>query len=108
MTSVHDFILEAKFPTWDSKSRVLEELEESLVLTSSYYFCLEGVLVLRKINEDTLHCSLLIAKTKRALRDLVTKFLKEFPEVKVLTAHRKNILIRYSNLQKLCSKLLAS
>jgi hypothetical protein len=94
--SLFDFILSSNVPEWDKKSLVLNELAECEVFVETTSNQISGCLLVKKVSEKNYHCSLVIAKSKSAFKNLAKAFRDKFPSCEVTTALRKGKEIKYS------------
>ncbi len=93
--SLYDFILSSGVPEWDKKGLVLQELENNEIFVSQKDGEIKGCLLVRPISTTEYHCSLVIAKTKEAFKELAKAFQTKFQSCEVTSALRKGKEVKY-------------
>lgn len=96
MQNLCNFILSSNVKSWDSKSKILQELDKAdVILQETPKGDIEGCLILIRTTSKTFHCSLVIAKSKSIFKSLALKFKQRFPDCEVTSAFRKTKHVTY-------------
>jgi len=89
------FIQEFRFPQWEAKYEILEHIDSCEVFLVEADGKLQGCGLVQEIAPKKFHCELLVAKSKKAFRDLTIKFKKKYPDAEIVSATRRKKAVTY-------------